>query len=148
MRISDLAPAKGAKKNKKRIGRGVGSGTGKTSGKGTKGQKARSGHKYRPWFEGGQMPLQRRMPKVGFNNLFRTEYLVVNLDRLNQFEDGAEVTPQLLYEKRVTRKKDQPVKILAGGKLEKKLTVKVHAASAKAQEAIAAAGGAFEPIEA
>jgi large subunit ribosomal protein L15 len=148
MRISDLAPAKGAKKNRKRLGRGVGSGTGKTSGKGTKGHKARSGYKHRPWFEGGQMPLQRRLPKIGFTNIFRTGYLVVNLDRLNQFEDGAEVTPQLLYEKRVTRKKDQPVKILAGGKLEKKLTVKVHGASAKAQEAIAAAGGAFEPIEA
>ncbi len=148
MRISDLAPAKGAKKNKKRLGRGVGSGTGKTSGKGTKGHKARSGYKHRPWFEGGQMPLQRRLPKIGFTNIFRTSYLVVNLDRLNQFEDGAEITPQLLYEKRVTRKKDQPVKILAGGKLEKKLTVKVHAASAKAQEAIVAAGGAFEPIEA
>ena len=147
MRLSDLAPDQGAKKSRKRVGRGVGSGSGKTSGRGSKGQRARSGSKRRAWFEGGQMPLQRRLPKFGFHNLFRKEYEVVNLSDINQFDDGTEITPELLLEKRLVRKKNKPVKVLAGGKLEKKLTVKVHAASGKAQEMIAAAGGSFEAIK-
>ena len=147
MRLSDLSPAKGAKKSRKRVGRGEGSGTGKTSGKGTKGQKSRSGYKSRAWFEGGQMPLQRRVPKVGFNNIFRKEYSVVNLAALNQLEDGTEVTPELLVKKRLVRKKNQLIKVLADGDLDKKLTVRLHAASKKAQEKIVAAGGSFETFK-
>lgn len=147
MRLTDLAPAAGAKGRKKRVGRGEGSGVGKTCGRGAKGQKARSGYKKRPWFEGGQMPLQRRVPKRGFHNLFRTEYTVVNVSALNRFEDGAEITPQRLLDLGVVSKKNQPIKLLGAGTLKRKLTVKLQAASVQAQKKIEAAGGTFETLE-
>lgn len=146
MKLTDLSPAAGAKKTRKRVGRGIGSGLGKTSGKGSKGQKARSGYKHRAWFEGGQMPLQRRLPKRGFHNIFAKQQVIINVDRLNQFEDGSEVTPQALREKGLIRAKDLPVKLLGEGTLEKKLSVKLHAASAKAVEKVKAAGGTFQTI--
>ncbi len=144
MKLTDLAPAVGAKGKKKRVGRGEGSGVGKTSGRGAKGQKARSGYKSRAWFEGGQMPLQRRVPKRGFHNPFRTEYAIVNVGCLNRFDDAAEVTPQRLLEAGLAGRKDQPIKVLGGGKLDKQLHVKLHAASAQARQKIKAAGGTFE----
>ena len=146
MKLTDLAPAAGAKGRKKRVGRGEGSGVGKTSGRGANGQKSRSGYKRRPWFEGGQMPLQRQMPKRGFHNLFRTEYTVVNVSALNRFEDGTEITLQQLLEARIVAKKGRPVKLLGAGTLEKKLTVKLQAASLQARKKIEAAGGTFEVL--
>jgi len=147
MKLTDLAPAAGAKGRKKRVGRGEGSGLGKTSGRGSKGQKARSGHKRRPWFEGGQMPLQRRVPKRGFRNLFRTEYAVVNVGALDRFEDGVEVTTQQLLDTGVVSDKKRPIKLLGGGTLSKQLVVKLPAASAQARKKIEAAGGTFELLE-
>ena len=147
MRFTDLAPAPGAKKTKKRVGRGEGSGSGKTSGRGQKGQKSRSGYKRRAWFEGGQMPLQRRVPRRGFTNIFREEVAIVNLEQLNGFEAGTEVTPEVVREAGLVRKKNLKIKVLSDGTLEKKLTVRLHAASAKAREKIGAAGGSFEALE-
>ena len=146
MRVHELKPAPGAKKERRRIGRGIGSGLGKTSGKGHKGQKARAGGGVRPGFEGGQMPLQRRLPKRGFNNIFRKEYAIVNIEALNRFDNGAEVTPELLRELRVARKAKDGVKILGDGQLEKSLTVKAQAFTKAAEEKIAAAGGKAEVI--
>jgi large subunit ribosomal protein L15 len=147
MDLSNLAPSKGAVKNRKRVGRGPGSGLGKTSGRGHKGAGQRAGASIKPGFEGGQMPLQRRLPKHGFRNPFRTEYAVINLDELEQrFESGADVDPAALLERRMVRK-GQPVKILARGELKKSLNVKAHAFSGKAKESIAAAGGSAEVIE-
>ena len=135
MKLHELSPVEGSKKDSKRIGRGHGSGWGKTSGKGHKGQKARSGGGVRPGFEGGQMPLQRRIPKRGFNNIFAKAVAAVNLSTLNRkFEDGATVDIEAL------------VNILGNGKLDKKLTVKVSAFSESAKAAIEAAGGKAEVI--
>ena len=146
MKLHELHPAEGSTSAQKRRGRGSGSGLGKTSGKGHKGAKARSGGGKRPGFEGGQMPLYRRVPKRGFNNVFRTEYAEVNLERLEAFEDGAVVDAAALLEKRIIRKELDGVKILGGGELTKKLTVKAAKFTASAKEKIEAVGGKAEVI--
>lgn len=144
MKIHELSPAAGSVKDVKRIGRGHGSGNGKTAGKGHKGQKARAGHGMRPGFEGGQMPLQRRVPKRGFNNIFATEYVIVNVSDLDVFENGAVVDTEALKSKGLVKKTLDGVKILGNGELSKKLTVKAAAFSASAKEKIEAAGGKAE----
>jgi large subunit ribosomal protein L15 len=146
MKLHELKPAEGSRKDRKRLGRGIGSGQGKTAGKGTKGQNARSGGGVRLGFEGGQTPLYRRLPKRGFTNFARKEYAIVNLDALNRFADGTEVTPELLIETGVVSNERAGIKILAKGTLEKKLTVKAHKFSSAAKEAIEAAGGNTEVI--
>ncbi len=146
MKIHELSPAIGSTKEAKRIGRGHGSGNGKTAGKGHKGQKARAGHGMRPGFEGGQMPLQRRLPKRGFNNIFAEKQLVINLSALELFEDGATVDAAALAEKGIIKKANLPVKVLGNGKLTKKLTVKLNAFSASAAEKINSVGGKAEVI--
>ena len=146
MKLYELSPAEGSKREAKRIGRGHGSGNGKTAGKGHKGQKARAGHGMRPGFEGGQMPLQRRVPKRGFNNIFAKEWCAINVGALEVFEDGATVDAAALAEKKIIRKTGLPVKVLGNGKLTKNLTVKLNAFSAAANEKIAAAGGKAEVI--
>lgn len=128
------------------MGRGIGSGHGKTSTRGHKGQKARSGGSIRPGFEGGQMPLQRRLPKRGFNNIFKKEYAIVNVKDLNCFEDGTVVTIDLLREAGLVKKIPDGVKLLGDGDLEKKLTVQVHKCSRQAEEKITAKGGKFEVV--
>ncbi len=141
------APAN-SRHRKKRVGRGQGSGLGKTAGRGGKGQKARTGNMNFEGFEGGQMPLQRRLPKFGFKNIFRVEYAAVNVDRLEAaFEAGETVSPESLYEKGVLSKKGQLVKILGRGELSKKLTVSAHKFSTTAREAIEKAGGSVTTIE-
>ncbi len=146
MKLHDLSPALGSTKDSKRIGRGHGSGNGKTAGKGHKGQKARAGHGMRPGFEGGQMPLQRRVPKRGFNNIFAKEVTAVNVSALEVFEDGATVDAAALKEKGIIKTADNAVKVLGNGKLTKKLTVKLNAFSASAAEKINSAGGKAEVI--
>ncbi len=146
MKLHELSPAEGSTKESKRIGRGHGSGNGKTAGKGHKGQKARAGHGQRPGFEGGQMPLQRRVPKRGFNNIFAEEVIAINLSALEVFENEAVVDAKALAEKGIIKKADKAVKVLGNGKLTKKLTVKLNAFSASAAEKIAAAGGKAEVI--
>ena len=146
MKLHELQPAPGSRKERTRVGRGIGSGKGKTSGRGQKGQNARSGGGVRLGFEGGQTPLFRRLPKRGFTNINRKEYAIVNLDKLNRFEDGTEVTPELLLETGVISKLKSGVKILGKGQIETKLTVKAHKFSASAKEAIEAAGGKTEVI--
>ena len=146
MNLHELSPAEGSKKGSKRIGRGHGSGWGKTAGKGHKGQKARSGGSIRPGFEGGQMPLQRRVPKRGFNNIFRTEYAIVNISALDAFNDGDTVTVEALVEKGIVKKTLDGVKILGNGEISKKLTVQVNAFSDSAKSKIEAAGGKAEVI--
>lgn len=146
MKLHELKPAEGSRKERKRLGRGIGSGQGKTAGKGHKGQNARSGGGVRLGFEGGQTPLFRRLPKRGFTNFNRKEYAIVNLDTLNRFEDGTEVTPELLIETGVVKSEQAGIKILAKGTLEKKLTVKAQKFSSAAKEAIEAAGGTTEVI--
>ncbi|OCA81003.1 50S ribosomal protein L15 [Bacillus sp. FJAT-27225] len=146
MKLHELQPAEGSRKERKRLGRGIGSGQGKTAGKGHKGQKARSGGGVRVGFEGGQTPLFRRLPKRGFTNINRKEYAIVNLDALNSFEDGTEVTPELLIEAGLVKSEKAGIKILAKGNVEKKLTVKAHKFSSAAKEAIEAAGGNTEVI--
>ncbi len=146
MKLHELSPAFGSTKESKRIGRGHGSGNGKTAGKGHKGQKARAGHGMRPGFEGGQMPLQRRVPKRGFNNIFAEEWLAVNISALEVFEDGAVVDAAALQAKGIIKKADKPVKVLGNGKLTKKLTVNLNAFSASAAEKINAAGGKAEVL--
>jgi large subunit ribosomal protein L15 len=147
MDLSNLKPPRGAKHAKKRIGRGQGSGQGKTAGRGHKGAQSRSGYKFKRGFEGGQMPLHRRVPKRGFHNPFRVEYDVVNLDTLAaKFDAGATVTPELLREHGLVPGGARPVKVLARGDVGKKLTVRAHKFSGKAAEKIAAAGGAAEVI--
>ena len=146
MKLHELKPAEGSRKVRNRVGRGIGSGNGKTSGKGHKGQNARSGGGVRPGFEGGQNPLFRRLPKRGFTNINRKEYAIVNLDVLNRFEDGAEVTAALLLETGVVSNEKAGIKILGHGTLSKKLTVKAHKFSASAKEAIENAGGSIEVI--
>ncbi|MFC5559495.1 50S ribosomal protein L15 [Ureibacillus thermophilus] len=146
MKLHELKPAEGSRKKRNRVGRGIGSGNGKTAGRGHKGQNARSGGGVRPGFEGGQNPLFRRLPKRGFTNVNRKEYAIVNLDALNRFEDGAEITPALLIETGVVSKEKAGIKILGNGTLTKKLNVKAHKFSASAKEAIESAGGTTEVI--
>ena len=146
MKLHELSPAVGSTKEAKRIGRGHGSGNGKTAGKGHKGQKARAGHGMRIGFEGGQMPLHRRIPKRGFNNIFAEEWIAINVAALEVFEDGATVDAAALAEKNIIKKADKPVKVLGNGKLTKKLTVNLNAFSASAAEKINAAGGKAEVI--
>jgi large subunit ribosomal protein L15 len=146
MKLHELQPAPGSRKERTRVGRGIGSGKGKTSGRGQKGQNARSGGGVRLGFEGGQTPLFRRLPKRGFTNINRKEYAIVNLDALNRFEEGTEVTPELLLETGVISRLKSGVKILGKGQIEKKLTVKAHKFSSSAKEAIEAAGGKTEVI--
>jgi large subunit ribosomal protein L15 len=147
MDLSKLRPSKGATHAKKRVGRGQGSGNGKTAGRGHKGAQSRSGFKFKRGFEGGQMPLHRRIPKRGFTNLFRQEYAVVNLDTLaERFDAGTEITPELLRERGVVRGGDAKVKVLARGDIAKALTVRAHKFSGKAAEKIVAAGGHAEVL--
>lgn len=141
MKLENLSPAEGSTRDVKRIGRGHGSGNGKTAGKGHKGQKARAGHGQRPGFEGGQMPLQRRIPKRGFNNIFRVEYATVNVSQLNIFENGTTVDAQKLVEAGLVKKTLGGIKILGNGELERRLTVNAAAFSKSAEEKINAAGG-------
>ena len=146
MKLHDLKPAVGATTAEKRLGRGIGSGLGKTSGKGHKGAKARSGGGKGPGFEGGQIPLMRRIPKRGFTNIFRTEYVAINVDRLEIFEDGQVVTPVELIEMGIIKNIREGVKIMGNGELTKKLTVKANKFTATAKEKIEAAGGKAEVI--
>lgn len=147
MNIYELKPAPGSKKKKKRVGRGIGSGLGKTSARGQDGQNSRSGGGVRPGFEGGQMPLSRRLPKRGFTNIFAKEYATVNVSELNVLEDGTEVTVELLKEKRIIRKTYDGLKVLGNGEITKKLTVKAAKFTQTAAEKIAAAGGTAEVIK-
>ena len=146
MELNNLKPADGSTKNRKRIGRGTGSGHGKTATKGHKGQKARSGGNVEPGFEGGQMPMQRRLPKRGFNPLGRKEYSLVNLGQLEVFESGSSVDVEALKQKSIISRVRDGVKVLANGDLTKALTVKAHKFSAAAREKIVAAGGTAEEI--
>jgi large subunit ribosomal protein L15 len=148
MKIHELKPGKGSKKMRKRVGRGDSSGSGKTAGRGTKGQKSRSGGNLPPYFEGGQLPLVRRLPRIrGFTNIFKTEFAAVNLDRLNErFKKGDEVTPAALSEAGLIRSADEPVKVLGRGELNKPLMVKAHGFSASARAKIQAAGGSVEEL--
>ena len=147
MKLHNIHPNEGATFTRKRVGRGVGSGLGKTSGKGHKGQNARSGGGVRPGFEGGQLPLFRRLPKRGFSNAnFKTEYAVINLSDLNRFEDGAVVTPELLKEMGLVKNQLDGIKVLGNGTLEHKITVKAHKFSKRALEEIEKLGGKAEVI--
>jgi large subunit ribosomal protein L15 len=145
--LENLKPARGAVRSRKRVGRGPGSGLGKTAGRGEKGQKSRSGYARKLGFEGGQMPLHRRVPKRGFHNRSRKEYTEVNLGRLDVFDAGTIVTPDLLLKRGLIKKLRAGVKVLAKGSLTKALTVRAHKFSAKAQETIAGAGGKAEVLE-
>lgn len=146
MKLHELSPVEGSKKEAKRIGRGHGSGQGKTAGKGHKGQKARAGKGMRLGFEGGQMPLQRRIPKRGFNNIFAKEIVAINVGTLNKFENGAVVDTAALVEAGIVKNSFDGVKILGNGKLEKSLTVKVSAYSESAKSKIESAGGKAEVV--
>jgi large subunit ribosomal protein L15 len=147
MDLSKLKPSAGSKHAKKRVGRGHGTGQGTQAGRGHKGAQSRSGYTFKRGFEGGQMPLHRRVPKRGFQNPFRTEYAVVNLDTLaDRFDAGSVVTPELLRESGLVHGTRQPIKVLARGEMTKKLTVRAHKFSGKAAEKIAAAGGAAEVL--
>jgi len=145
MKLHDLSPARGSKSKKKRVGRGPGSGLGKTAGRGEKGQKSRSGYSRRPGFEGGQMPLVRRVPKRGFTNIFRVEYAVVNVGDLAELPVG-EVTPESLAAAGLVRR-GKPLKVLGGGELGRALQVRAHAFSGSARAKIEAAGGTCEELE-
>lgn len=146
MKLHELKPAEGSRHERNRVGRGPGSGNGKTAGKGHKGQKARSGGGVRPGFEGGQNPLYIRLPKRGFTNINRKEYAIVNLDELNQFAEGTEVTPEALLESGVVKNPKAGIKILGNGEIKVKLTVKANKFSQSAVEKIAAIGGKTEVI--
>ena len=146
MKLFELSPAEGSRKDAYRKGRGAGSGNGKTAGKGHKGQKARSGGGVRPGFEGGQMPLARRIPKRGFNNIFATKYVGINVSALNQFKDGSVVDEAALVNAGLVKKTLDGIKILGKGELERKLTVKVTAFSQTAREKIEQAGGKAEEV--
>jgi large subunit ribosomal protein L15 len=146
MELHNLSPKAGSRKDRKRVGRGPGSGNGKTAGKGHKGQLSRSGHSHKRNFEGGQMPLVRRMPKRGFTNIFRKEFVIVNVGQLERFPVGAEITPDLLLAEGVISRLLDGVKILGDGDLSRKLTVRAHKFSKKAQDVIQAAGGTCEVI--
>jgi large subunit ribosomal protein L15 len=148
MALNNLRPPKGARRERKRVGRGPGSGLGKTAGRGHKGAQSRSGFRRKRGFEGGQMPLHRRVPKRGFHNPFRVEFAVVNLDTLAEvFDAGSSVTPELLRERGLVRQANAPVKVLGRGEMTKPLTIRAHKFSGSAAEKIAAAGGAAEVIE-
>ena len=148
MRQDTLLPVPGSKKKRKRVGRGDGSGHGTYSGRGCKGQKSRSGYKTKPGFEGGQLPLIKRLPqKRGFFNIFRTEYSVINIDKLNMFESGSEVTPEKLVSAGLVKSLRYPVKILAEGDINHPLLVKAHRFSTAAKAKIEAAGGSVEEVE-
>jgi len=144
--LSTLGPAKGSRKKKVRVGRGIGSKLGRTSGLGNKGQKSRRGYSRRRGFEGGQMPLHRRIPKRGFHNPFGVTYSIVNLEELNVFPEGETVTPELLRAHGFVRRATDPIKVLGDGELKIKLTIHAHAFSASAKEKIAKAGGTFEVV--
>lgn len=147
MRQNELSPAPGSRKERKRVGRGNGSGHGTYSGRGSKGQKSRSGYRMKPGFEGGQLPLIRRLPrKRGFTNIFRVEYSVVNLDKLSFFEAGSEVTPERLLAAGIIKSLQRPVKILAGGDISYPLSVKADKFSAAARAKIEAVGGTVEEV--
>lgn len=146
MKLHELKPAEGSRKERKRVGRGMASGHGKTSGRGHKGQKARSGGGVRPGFEGGQNPLYRRLPKRGFKNPFRKEYAIINLDTLNRFEEGTNVTPELLIEQGIVKNVRHGIKVLGNGEINVKLTVSAHKFSQSAVEKIEAAGGKTEVV--
>ena len=143
LKLNNLAPSEGARKNKKRVGRGPGSGTGKTAARGHKGARARTGYSASPGFEGGQMPLHRRLPKRGFNNIFKDEYVLVSLDALDSFEAGSIIDRQALVEAGLV-KKNGPIKVLANGDITKAVTVKVDKVSQGARDRITAAGGTIE----
>ncbi|MBI4455734.1 MAG: 50S ribosomal protein L15 [Acidobacteria bacterium] len=146
--LNTLAAPAGANRERKRVGRGPGSGLGKTAGRGSKGQKSRSGYRHRAGFEGGQMPLHRRLPKRGFKNIFRRDYAEVNLDLLNRFDAGATVTPEILVERRLISKSKAGVRVLGNGKLDRALTVRAHHFSKNALEKIRQVGGTAEVITA
>ncbi len=147
MRLDELSPAPGSKKSRKRVGRGDGSGHGTYSGRGSKGQKSRSGYRTKPGFEGGQLPLIKRLPqKRGFVNIFRIEYSVVNVDKLNMFESGSEVTPERLVAAGLVKSLRQPIKVLADGDISHPLSVKAHKFSVAAKAKIEAAGGKVEEV--
>lgn len=146
MKLNELAPPKGARKSRKRVGRGPGSGRGKTSGRGSKGQKSRSGGNVRPGYEGGQMPLQRRLPKRGFTNIFKKDYAVVNLRDLGRFEKGSVVDEAALVEAGLVKGKRDGVKILGQGGIDFPLVIKVHRCSKSARVDIEAAGGQVELV--
>ena len=148
LELHNLRPSKGANKKRKRVGRGPGSGTGKTAGKGHNGQKSRSGYRLRPGFEGGQMPLYRRLPKRGFHNIFSKKYAIVNVQDLNQFEAGATITPELLKKQGVVKKLDDGLRVLGEGTLERKITVHAHHFSQAARRKIEEAGGSVEILTA
>jgi large subunit ribosomal protein L15 len=141
MDLSNLKHAKGARKDRKRVGRGEGSGLGVTAGRGNKGYGSRSGSKKRSWFEGGQMPIQRRLPKFGFSNIYKKEFQVVNVEDLEKIKKKENITADVLFENGLIRKKHVPVKILGNGDLKSKLTIKVDAVSKTAQEKIEKQGG-------
>ena len=147
MALNELRPAPGAVRPRKRVGRGPGSGLGKTSGRGEKGQKSRSGFGQREGFEGGQMPLHRRVPKRGFNNKWRKEYAAVNLEKLAIFDEGTIVTPDLLLKRGIVKNLRDGLKVLGNGELKQAITVRAHKFSGSAQQKIAAAGGKAEVIE-
>jgi large subunit ribosomal protein L15 len=144
--ISSLSPSRGANRKSKRVGRGIGSGHSKTSTRGSKGQKSRSGTSIRPGFEGGQMPLHRRLPKRGFHNIFRKEYAIVNLKSLEGFEAGAKVNPEILQQKGIVRHPGDGIKILGVGEIQNPIHVQAHKISKSALEKIQKAGGTFEII--
>lgn len=147
MKLNDVRPARGAVRKRQRLGQGPGSGKGKTAGRGSKGQKSRSGSSSRPGFEGGQMPLQRRIPKRGFWNPFRKEYSVINLTRLGElFDDGTEVSIEMLRDRRLIKPKKDGIKLLGDGEINKRLVVHAHKASASAKRKIEAAGGRVELV--
>jgi large subunit ribosomal protein L15 len=146
MKLHELRPAPGSRHERKRVGRGIASGTGKTSGRGHKGQNARSGGGVRPGFEGGQNPLYRRLPKRGFHNRFRKEYAIVNVEELNKFAAGTEVTPEILVEQGIVKNPLDGIKILGDGEITVNLTVKANKFSQSAVEKIQAAGGKTEVI--
>jgi large subunit ribosomal protein L15 len=146
MKQNELKPAAGSRKSRKRVGRGPGSGLGKTSGRGEKGQKSRSGYSAKRGFEGGQMPLHRRIPKRGFHNIFRKEYLTVNVERLNEFEAGTVVTPDSLREAGMLHKGRLDVKVLGNGDLKVALTVRAHKFTEAAARKIQEAGGTAEVL--
>lgn len=146
MNLSELKPARGSRKKARRVGRGPGSGSGKTSGRGHKGQKSRSGGSLRPGFEGGQMPMQRRLPKRGFVNIFKKEYSVINIRDIAALSDLSEITPEVLVSRRLVKNSKDGVKLLGVGVIDRAVNLKVHAISDKAKEKITAAGGTVEVI--
>ena len=146
MKLHELKPASGARRARKRVGRGPGSGQGKTAGRGSKGQKSRSGYSAKRGFEGGQMPLHRRLPKRGFVNIFRKIYRTINVERLNAFDEGTVVTPEVLQQAGMLKKGGADVKVLGNGELKVKLTVRAHKFTKAAAEKIAAAGGTIESL--